>query len=93
MWRAIESEARSEHCRRQLKVVEDLPGKGLMDEAFDVELLLLALLLVVMLPTITWQVVLLVTGQSADSDTFLQRWDRFVRQLADALGSRGLNGE
>jgi len=82
----IESAARSRYYRRQIELLEALGNQGLVDEAFDRELLFLALLSVVILPAIMPQVVLLVTGEEAGSDAFLERWDRFLEQLANALG-------
>jgi AcrR family transcriptional regulator len=84
----IESEARSDYYRRQLDMLEELRARGLVDESFDAELLFLALLSVVVLPAVMPQVVRLVTGQGAESEAFLERWDRFLDQLAESLGPR-----
>jgi AcrR family transcriptional regulator len=85
----IEPVARSQYYRRQIRMLEALRSRGLVDEAFDKELLFLALLSVVILPAIMPQVVLLVTGEEAESDAFLKRWDAFLQQLASALGPGG----
>ncbi len=82
----IESRARSEYYRRQLGMLEAFRARELVDERFDAEPLFLALLSVVILPAIMPQVVRLVTGQDARSDAFLERWDRFLHQLAESLG-------
>ncbi len=89
----IESAARSQYCRRQLEMLDALRSRGVVDEAFDKELLLLALLSVVILPAIMPQVVLLVTGEEARSDAFRQRWDRFLEQLANVLRPQPSAGE
>jgi len=84
----IESAGRSQYYRRQLEMLEDLRRRGVVDGDFDKELLFLALLSVVILPAIMPQVVLLVTGEEAGSDAFLERWGRFLEKFAEALGPR-----
>lgn len=87
----IESVARSQYYRRQLQMLDVLQRKGAVDETLDKESLFLALLSVVILPAIMPQVVRLVTGEEANSDAFLKRWDRFLGEFAEALGSRGID--
>jgi len=84
----IESAGRTQYYRRQLEMLENLRRRGVVDGAFDKELLFLALLSVVILPAIMPQVVHLVTGQEAGSDAFLERWGRFLESFAEALGPR-----
>lgn len=84
----VESVARSRYYQQQVEMLAALQDRDLLDQAFDRELLFLALLSVVILPAVMPQVVLLVTGEEAESPGFLKRWDGFLAQFAQALGPR-----
>jgi AcrR family transcriptional regulator len=84
----VESAARTAYYERQKAMLDTLREEGVVDKALDGEMLFLALLAVVTLPSVMPQVVRLVTGRPADARAFTQRWEKFLHRFAKALAPR-----
>lgn len=82
----VEMAARQAYYARQVGMVRAMQAEGGVDAEFDEVILFLALLGLIMLPSLLPQIVYLVTGVQADSAEFDVRWGVFLEQLAGHLG-------
>jgi AcrR family transcriptional regulator len=81
----VDSLARAAYYARQKGTLDALREDGAIDDGLDSEMLFLALLAVISLPSIMPQVVRLVTGKPAESRVFTRRWEAFLQRLAELL--------
>ena len=78
---------RRAYYERQVALVQRLQAEGQIAQAFDTEVLFLALLAVVTLTTAVPQVVTLVTGHHPADPVFQARWQAFLPIFAASLST------
>ncbi len=79
----VEADARRAYYARQVAMVQALQSRGDLDERLDPHMLFFALLVVSVGPTHLPQIARLVCP--AEEDTFTERWESFLRVLAEKL--------
>lgn len=78
----VEAGSRTKYYRQQISLLRDLQDAGVIDEKLDKDMLFLALLSIIALPSLLPQVVWLVCGHDATSPEFGQRWSTFLESFA-----------
>lgn len=86
------ADERSDYYARQVDGLRQMQAAGEIREDLDAEMLFLALLAVIMLPSSLPQIVRLAVGLEPGSEEFRDRWSRLLANLADNLAPRDQPG-
>ena len=83
----VEKEPRENYYDIQINMIRNLQAAGRLDPTLDTEMLFLALLGLISLPTMLPQIALLSTGLESNSPEFVERWTTLLKTLAAKLRS------
>lgn len=81
----VEIDARQRYYETQISMLRQMQEKGIIDQEFDLEMLFMALLALISLPSTLPQIVYLATGLQPQSPEFIERWNGLLTMLAEKL--------